>query len=258
MSPLYSSFNYSFGEGDGTPRIVTNGLVLNLDVGRPNSYNGGTTWRDLSGNGNTGTLVNGVGYVGTNGGSLSFDGVDDYATINDSNSLDLTTALTLSLWFNRGDILTLAPGDQHNLFIKGSTAAPGGDQVNYTITLFGPTGGGFYYWVHPTTGARSSLTPPSQIFFANQWYNIVITHVSGSTPIPYLNGVQKTDWTASNPTTALVANTYRATICGDVERGSNMAATFNGRMSNISVYNRALSAAEVKQNYDVFKGRYGI
>ena len=76
MSPLYSSFNYSFGEGDGTPRIVTNGLVLNLDAARQNSYAGsGTTWRDLSGNGNTGTLVNGVGYTGSNGGSLVLMGV---------------------------------------------------------------------------------------------------------------------------------------------------------------------------------------
>ena len=59
-----------------SPKIVTDGLVLCLDAGNPKSYPGsGTTWTDLSGQGNNGTLVNGVGYVGTNGGSLSFDGV---------------------------------------------------------------------------------------------------------------------------------------------------------------------------------------
>jgi hypothetical protein len=62
-----------------SPSIVTDGLVLCLDAGNPKSYPGsGTTWTDLSGNGNNGTLVNGVGYSGDNLGSLSFDGVNDY------------------------------------------------------------------------------------------------------------------------------------------------------------------------------------
>jgi len=61
-----------------SPKIVTDGLVLCLDAGNPKSYPGsGTTWTDLSGNSNNGTLVNGVGYNGSNLGSLSFDGVDD-------------------------------------------------------------------------------------------------------------------------------------------------------------------------------------
>jgi len=239
-----------------SPKIITDGLVLALDAGNTKSYPGsGTTWTDLSGNGNTGTLVNGVGYSGSNLGSLSFDATDDYIRINDSNILDLTTALTLSIWFNRGDILTLASGDQHNLFLKGYSNAPGGDQYNYGMTLFGPTGGGMYMWMHPTT-LTGNLTPPSQIFFANQWYNIVITHVSGSTPIPYLNGVQLTNWTATNPTTPLVANTYRATISGDAERAR--AATFNGRIAQVSIYNKALTEAEVQQNFNALRGRFGI
>jgi hypothetical protein len=62
-----------------SPKLVTDGLVLCLDAANPKSYPGsGTTWTDLSGNGNNGTLVNGVGYNSSNGGSLSFDGVDDY------------------------------------------------------------------------------------------------------------------------------------------------------------------------------------
>ena len=66
------------------PTIVTNGLVLHLDAGNPASYPGsGTTWTDLSGNGNDGTLVNGVGYDSANGGSLVFDGVNDYAYTSD-------------------------------------------------------------------------------------------------------------------------------------------------------------------------------
>jgi hypothetical protein len=65
--------------------LVRNGLVLALDAGRTLSYPGsGTTWTDLSGNGNTGTLTNGPTYSSANGGSLVFDGVDDYVNLGSS------------------------------------------------------------------------------------------------------------------------------------------------------------------------------
>jgi Concanavalin A-like lectin/glucanases superfamily len=237
------------------PAVVTNGLVLNMDAGFTPSYSrSGTTWYDLSGNNNNCTLVNGPTYNTSQGGGIKFDAVDDYATIPDSNSLDLTE-LTISLWFNRGDILTLAAGDQQNFFVKGNTAAAGGDQMNYAVQLFGPTGGGRYVWQSPGIGF-AALTPPSQVLFANQWYNLVFTHVSTNTPIAYLNGIKQTNWTATNPTNALVTNTWRATISGDVER--NQAANFNGIMSIVQLYNRALSETEVLQNWNALKGRFGL
>ena len=82
------------------PSIVTNGLVLCLDAANIKSYAGtGTAWNDLSGNSRTGTLTNGPTYSGTNGGSIVFDGVNDYVQ---TPSLSLTgneTNLTLSCWF---------------------------------------------------------------------------------------------------------------------------------------------------------------
>lgn len=237
------------------PAIVTSGLVLNLDAGFVGSYpTTASTWYDLSGNNNNSTLVNGPTYNTSQGGGIKFDATDDYATIPDSNSIDLTT-LTISLWFNRGDILTLAAGDQQNFFIKGNTSAPGGDNFNYAVQLFGPTGGGRYAWQSPGIGF-AALIPPSQVLFANQWYNLVFTHVSTNTPIAYLNGIKQTNWTATNPTNALVTNTWRATISGDVER--NQAATFNGIMSIVQLYNRALSETEVLQNWNALKGRFGL
>jgi len=66
------------------PDIVEDGLVLCLDAANPKSYPGsGNTWTDLRGNGNDGTLVNGVGYDSANNGSMVFDGVDD--SIQSSN-----------------------------------------------------------------------------------------------------------------------------------------------------------------------------
>jgi hypothetical protein len=77
-----------------SPSIITQNLVLCLDAANPKSYPGsGTTWTDLSGNGNTGTLVNGVGYNSGNLGSLSFDGVNDYVNYIILNSSASATTI---------------------------------------------------------------------------------------------------------------------------------------------------------------------
>ena len=83
--------------------IVTDGMVLNLDAGTPLSYPGsGTTWTDLSGNGRNGTLTNGPTYNSANGGSIVFDGSNDYISFNNvtTSSLGLTSSsgATLSCW----------------------------------------------------------------------------------------------------------------------------------------------------------------
>jgi hypothetical protein len=239
------------------PSVITNGLVLNLDAGFTPSYpRSQTTWYDLSGNANNCTLVNGPTYNTSQGGGIKFDATDDYATIPDNNSLDLTE-LTISLWFNRGDILTLAVGDQQNFFVKGNTSAAGGDQINYAVTLFGPTGGGRYITVAGALGGGNvGIEAPSQVLFANQWYNLVFTHVSTNAPIPYLNGVKQTNWIVNGASNPIKPNTWRATISGDVER--NQVANFNGIMSIVQLYNRALSETEVLQNWNALKGRFGL
>ena len=79
------------------PKIVTDGLVLHLDAGDPRSFDGNsTTWRDLSGNGNHGTLMNGVGYTNSNKGGMVFDGVNDYCDCGTSPFLNITTKISIS------------------------------------------------------------------------------------------------------------------------------------------------------------------
>jgi len=239
--------------------IVTDGLVLNLDAGFTPSYpKNGTTWYDISTNTNNGTLINGPTFNSGNGGSISVDGTNDIITVNDNSSIDLTE-LTFSLWFNRGDILPLAPGDQQNFFIKGNSYdAPGGDQLCPAFQLFGPTGGGQYNWRHPVNGA-ANIVPPSQILFANQWYNMTITHISTQTPIPYLNGVKQTDWVVTNPTAPLIPNNFQMSFAGDVNRPTESRyASFNGKFAIFQMYNRALTEQEVLQNWNAQKGRFGL
>ena len=79
-----------------TPPIVTNGLVLALDAGNTLSYvSGSTTWRDLSGNNNSGSLVNGPTFNSVNGGSIVFDGSNDYVEISPVNA---SSQFTLNFW----------------------------------------------------------------------------------------------------------------------------------------------------------------
>ena len=78
------------------PRVVTDGLVLCLDAGNVKSYPGsGTTWTDLSGKGNTGTLTNGPTYSSANGGSIVFDGVDDRVS---GTSFNTGQNFTINAW----------------------------------------------------------------------------------------------------------------------------------------------------------------
>src|SRR6056300_382098 len=86
--------------------IVTDGLVLNLDAARKDSYNRtGTTWNDISGNGNNGTLTNGPTFDSEDYGSIVFDGVDDYVTVSATpiNSV-LTNQITIETFINSNDL----------------------------------------------------------------------------------------------------------------------------------------------------------
>ena len=83
------------------PNVVTNGLVLALDAANTKSYvSGSTTWNDLSGNNNSGSLVNGPTFNSANLGSIVFDGVDDYINCGNSSTLNITETFTISLWIN--------------------------------------------------------------------------------------------------------------------------------------------------------------
>ena len=244
MSPLYSSFNYSFGEGDGTPRIVTNGLVLNLDAARQNSYAGsGTTWTDLSGNGNTGTLVNGVGYVGSNGGALVFDGVDDY--VSSTLFLNTITNVTLQCWVN---IATTS--------LKGAFIKVGGGVNGYAIGV-GASGSSDTF---DTTGNQiSALFPgirwiPTGVNYGTGWKFVTLTLGATSIPTIYLNSTLIGSYSGTNPITP-TAGSYIGRNVGDE---SIVARAFTGNIPQVSIYNRALSAAEISQNFQALRGRYGV
>ena len=234
------------------PKIITDGLVLCLDAANPKSYGGsGTTWTDLSGRGNTGTLVNGVGYNSANKGSLSFDGANDYVNLGTPPILNgVRVPLTIIGW------------------AKANTFATGGVTSRIIYSVYGYTGGfnsRLYSMIRIDFGVLKYFTSDSGSGFQsvgtftpslNVW-NFYAVVVSGSLSSPTVqiflnNSSQSFSLGALTSTPALDVN-FRI---GGAE--SNFNEYWNGNISQVSIYNRALSAAEVKQNYNATKSRYGL
>ena len=221
------------------PDVSESGLVLALDAANSKSYPGsGTTWTDLSGNGNNGTLVNGVGYSASNLGSLVFDGSNDYVN-STSISSQFTSDITVEAWV----YLSSYPGDWVRII------GTGGNGGNRTFGLWynGPSSGKIL-WQRYGAG-DPSIFPDSPTLSIGTWHHIVATTL-GSSHVLYLNASSIGTATASGPWAA---------------SGENITIGFagfhtyhNGRMSNLRLYNRALTAQEIQQNYIATKSRFGL
>jgi hypothetical protein len=212
-----------------------NGLVLALDAGNIKSYNAGistTTWTDLSGMSNTGTLTNGPTYSSANNGSIVFDGSNQYGPIGTSGFPFGSSAGTLSGWANA----TSAAAGNGNWII--SYGSPATSQARF-IGLYNQT----YYF----GGYGNDITAVG--FQTNTWFNMVGVY-DGTNASMYINGVL-----VSGPT-AKTWNTVASTA--QIGRQTNGGEYWNGRVSNIQVYNRALTASEIRQNFNATRGRFGI
>jgi len=219
--------------------IVTNGLVLNLDAAKRDSYPGvGTAWNDISGNQNNGTLVNGPTYSSTNGGSIVFDGSNDYVKPPASTTLQLTN-FTLSSWV-RINIQNI-----NQYIVDTSTNNAFGLGYSYRVN----SANKIRFWAY---NANDNLNSNTTIL-PNIWYNISVTYNDTSKlQSIYVNGI----FDISNTHTSLfvVSNVTNLQIGGSVILGGYL----NGNISNVLIYNRALSASEILQNYNATKGRFGL
>jgi prepilin-type N-terminal cleavage/methylation domain-containing protein len=235
------------------PYVINNGLVLHLDAGNPSSYPGtGTTWFDLSGNGNNGTLVNGVGYNSANGGSLVFDKVNDHISVTPINRLNTTT---LDIWFNTSSISTNTTVRQYLYTQQRNppTLASFTYQERQGIHI---AGNAFHFQYLNTDNTDITLQSISTIS-ANTWYNFVVT-LDGTTPKMYLNGVELIATILSGKTnTTSKSITVNQAFVG--RRGdANGEDLFGGNIASVKDYNRALTPEEVQQNFNATRGRFGI
>lgn len=224
--------------------IVTNGLVLALDAANSKSYPGsGTTWTDLSGNENNGTLVNGPTFNSSNNGSIVFDGTNDHVTVNSSITIPTgATARTISIWFSTNT--TTWADNVNNLFFYGSGVNGQAFGIDFSIYPSMEV----YTW----GGAGRDLTF-STTFAQTGWKNITVTYNGSTTILIYENGLQ-------TQTLALSAacNTTSSTVyIGSVNPSIN-SWYFDGNISQVLMYNSVLTASQISQNFNALRGRYGI
>jgi hypothetical protein len=209
---------------------ITNGLVLNLDAANSSSYPGsGTTWTDLTGNGNNGTLVNSPTYNSSNSGNLVFNGSNAYVDV----TMTKTASCTFSAW------------------AKTTISNPNGMLFNAGNDGSGPDlffSGGFICWNIWDTYANPLGNLPAN--FANgNWHNYVVVNdaVSNTTKL-YYDGVLY--GTAAYRS---AANTNKLYI-----GGTTNSYMWNGSIANFQVYNRSLNLSEVQQNFNNLRTRFGL
>ena len=220
-----------------TNKVVQSGLVLNLDAGASTSYPGsGTTWTDLSGSGNTGTIANGT-YTSANGGSLVFDR-STYVNLGDPTSLRFGTGdWSFECWFKANNI---SYGGNDSAMIISKNYATSFESYFY--------GGAFANYVAGSGVSTNNISTPT--WGTSIWYHTVYSKTSG------------------------VYNVYQnAVLCGQTANSSNISGTgsswwigrrsggslgFDGYIPIVRMYNKGLTAAEITQNYNALRERFGI
>jgi len=235
--------------------LVTDGLVLALDAGRTLSYSGsGTTWTDLSGNSNNGTLTNGPTFSSADGGSIVFDGSNDFGRI-DSFSSDSNSALSVFCWVYPKNLTTQQFGGNYLNWIinKRNTTSPNSNSWQFlardsypTVTMWDNSG----TEIAPS-GASQAVNSSLQL---NRWYYVgfVSDGVNGGFLNTYINE-------SLNFSGTLTGNRGIETKPIDIGKtGWANSFYWNGNIAQASIYNRALTASEITQNYNATKGRFGL
>ncbi len=208
--------------------------ILYFDAGISTSYPGtGTNWADLSGNGNNGTLINGVGYDSANGGALLFDGLNDYVSVLSA--------------------LNQTPSNQAwsvNAAVKLVSTAPSGTQQLVNLDL-----GANLSWystnkllLYLNSGTNDYYDYGNFNLKDDKWHIVtfVFQNSTGRREI-YIDGV---DVSTTGPNLTSTPSGIPATL--------TIGTTLSGKIGDFRLYDRALSPADVSQIYTALRGRYGI
>ena len=231
------------------PNIVTDGLVLAYDAGSERSYPGsGISVTNLTSTTIAGNLVNGPSFSGSNGGSWEFDGVDDYIVAVPSGSTSFGTQLVFEVWIYPTDYTTSGGNRQYLIDTRGS----GGTSGMSAYFLFD-------YRSSPdtvrVTCGNSSVEVQSSDFSMplNNWHHLVATR-NGNSWVIYHNGSSVGTGT-TNTTSLTLNNSFRIATYAS---GSSGNYFFEGNMAIARMYNQTQTAAQVLQNYNAQKSRFGL
>ena len=217
------------------PNLTNNGLILALDAADKVSHSSGsTTWADLSPEGNTGTLTNSPTFDSGVGGSIVFDGSNDYVDIGDIGDV-FGTSFAVVMWFNTEDV------DNRQEYIgqyqnSNNWWRWGNDELdNWEVDI-------------QDNGTRTAEVNPDWSVVANEWVHVACSR-NGATWNFYKNG--EVNGTGNN--SASVPD-----IAASVTIGNVTGAAFEGKIASVQIYDRYLTTEEVRQNYNVTKKRFGL
>lgn len=231
------------------PTIVRDGLVLYYDPASPKSYvSGSTTIYDLSLTGNTASLVGGVVYTGSSQGIFNFDGVNDYISFARPSSIVTSGSLTVCM-YAKWDTVGTTTSTIKVLMDNNHSDSP---RQGFVIQDRPDLNKRLSFGVKQEANPNYTLYATSSFIVGDDnWYNIAATH-DGTVSRLYINGVLDGFLTESNGISTVQPNI-------DIGRWQNAATGsrfLTGSIGQVLMYNRALSASEIKQNYDATKGRY--
>jgi hypothetical protein len=216
--------------------IVTSGLVLNLDASNASSYPGsGATWTDMSSSGNNGTLTNGPTYSSLNGGSLVFDGSNDFVSF--SSGLPSSDDLTYEAWVNSSSF------SGFNVILNHDNWSTG--YVHFQFDQ-----GALHFDLHccQVEGQNISST---YTFSTNTWYQVAAVYSKSLGQVSfYVNGTLTNTFNLTGSIPTITNSTFKMGSWNGNDR------FFNGKIGLVRIYNRALTTAEVLQNYNALRPRF--
>ena len=223
------------------PNIVTDGLVLTLDAGNAQSYPGsGTTWYDVAGS-SVGTITNAT-YSSTDGGSIAFDGNGDYIDLGaDLAVSENNIGWAAEFWFRTTTASTLQAFSSSD---NDALNANWMNLYNSKIALWNVSPG---YWKYGDT-----------VISNNTWYQVVyVSKVGGTQYQFYVNGEAEGGDHVSNTWVAGYSS-LDIRFIGMYHYISSNSRWWNGNMAIVRIYNREITAAEVLQNFNAHKSRFGL
>ena len=229
------------------PSLVTNGLVLNLDAGNSASYSGtGNRWNDLVGS-NHGTLTNGPIFNTVNGGSIVFDGIDDVISFGNILNMGLSS-WTISCWvkFDGGSGLMGIIGKTSYRSYEGRYSIY--IDSNNLIAFFQPG------------VSRMIISTPLSPFLDNKFHNLVLTINRASMMYLYVDGISVGTPIDVSSTSSMNPNSSDNFYIGSYASsdGQSPLYFFKGNIGQALIYNRAITASEVTNNFNVLKSRFGL
>ena len=232
-----------------SPKIVTDDLVFYVDSADKNCYGGsGATVNDLSPSGLTSTFTNPIYDSSINQGSFEYDGIDSYITVPAADETNLLNNFSFEVWFNKQGVGSVGSaydsifqknGGISGYPVYGIRAASEANPANLSM----------YFAYSANSGDTSTAIIKTNGITINEWICCTVTVSSDNNAKGYYQG--ELEQTLSLNGDLKDANDTCLIGIGDGRR-------WNGYIPIVKIYNRELSALEVKQNFDATKSRFGL